>query len=67
MVVAAAMKTAAATVQARMTAMAAMALVTITLVTLVIAHFVTHNVINNAISCFAAVTIAFVCVQQRGW
>jgi hypothetical protein len=42
-VVAAAMKTAAATVEARTTAMAAMALVTIAPVALAIAHFIVES------------------------
>jgi hypothetical protein len=49
-VAAAAFKTAAATVEARMMATAAMALVTIALVALAITHFVTRNGIDNAIA-----------------
>ena len=66
MVAAAAFKTAAATVEARMTATAATAataattLVLIALVALAIAHFVTHNVFANAIVRVVAVAIAFV-------
>ncbi len=48
---AAAMKMAAATAEARMAVMAAMALVTIPLVALAIAHFATCTVIANAIAC----------------
>ncbi len=60
------MKTAAATVEARMTAMAATALVTIALVALTVAHFITCYVLANAIAHFVAITIAFASMQQRG-
>jgi hypothetical protein len=56
------MKTAAATVEARTTAMVATALVTIALVALAIAHFVRCNVVANAIACVVAIAIAFVSV-----
>jgi hypothetical protein len=65
-VAAAAMKTAAVTAEARTTAMVATALVTIVLVALAIAHFVTRNVVANAIAHVVAVAIAFVSMQQRG-
>ncbi len=64
MVAAAAMKTAAVTAEARTTATAAMALVTITLVALTIAHFVTCNIVANAIARVVAVAIGFVSVQR---
>ena len=57
---------AVATVEARTTATVAMALVTIALVALAIAHFVSRNVVANTITCVVAIAIAFVCVQQRG-
>jgi hypothetical protein len=60
------MKTAAATAEARTTAMAAKALVTITLAALAKAHFVSRNVVANAIACVVAVAIACVSVGQRG-
>jgi hypothetical protein len=63
-VAAAAMKTAAVTAEARTTATAAMALVTITLVALTIAHFVTCNIVANAIARVVAVAIGFVSVQR---
>jgi hypothetical protein len=49
-----------------MTAMAATALVTIALVALAITHFVTCNVIANAIARVVGIAIAFVSVQRRG-
>jgi hypothetical protein len=58
-VAAAAMKTASTTAEARMTATVAMALMTITLVALTIAYFVTRNVFANAIARVVAVAIAF--------
>ncbi len=51
---------AAATAEARTTAMAATALVRITLVALVITHFITCNVAANDIAYVVAVAIAFV-------
>jgi hypothetical protein len=57
---AAAFKTAAATAEARMTGTAATALVTIALVPLAIAHFVTRNVIANAIARVVTIAISFV-------
>jgi hypothetical protein len=59
---AAAMKTAALTAETRMTAMAAMALVTIALFTLTIPYFVTRHVIANAITRVVAIAIEFVSV-----
>jgi hypothetical protein len=44
----------------------ATALVMIALVALAIAHFVTSNIVANAITCVVAIAIAFVSVQQRG-
>jgi hypothetical protein len=38
----------------------------IALIALDIAHYVTHNVIANAIACVVAVAIVFVSMQQRG-
>jgi hypothetical protein len=46
--------------------MAAMALVKIALVAIAITHFVTRNVVANAIARVVAVAITFVSVQQRG-
>jgi hypothetical protein len=46
--------------------MAATALVTIAFVALAIAHFVTRNVVANAIARVVAITIPFVSMQQRG-
>ncbi len=63
MVAAAAIKMAAVTAEARMTATAAMALVTIPLVALAIAHFLTRNILANTIACVVTVAIAFVSVQ----
>jgi hypothetical protein len=60
------MKTAAATAEGRTTATAAMALVTIALVTLTIANFVTRHVVANAIIRVVAIVISFVSMQQRG-
>ncbi len=60
------MKSAAGTAEARMTAMAAMALVTIALVAIAIAHFVTCKVIASGITHVVAFAIAFVSVGQRG-
>ncbi len=57
---------AVATTEARMMATATKALVMIALVALPIAHFVSRNVVANAIACVVAVAIAFVSVQQRG-
>jgi hypothetical protein len=65
-VVAAAFKMVAATVEGRTMAMVATALVTIAFVALTIAHFVVRKVVANAITCFVAIAIAFVSVQQRG-
>jgi hypothetical protein len=68
-VAAAAMKTAAVTVEARTketVATAATALVMITLVTLAIAHFVARHVIIKAIAHVVTIAIAFVSMQQRG-
>ncbi len=47
-------------------AAAATVLVTIPLVALTIAHFITRHIVANAIIRVVAVTIAFVSVQQRG-
>jgi hypothetical protein len=66
MVAAAAFEMAAATAEARTTAMAATALVTIAFVALAIAHFLTRNVIANAITRVVAIAITFVSVRQRG-
>ncbi len=66
MVLAVAIKMAAAIAEARTMATAAKALVTIALATLAIAHFISRNVVANAIACVVAVPIAFVSVQQRG-
>ncbi len=63
MVVVAAMKTAAMTVEARTKATTAMALVKIALDTLNIAHFVARHVIANAITHVVAIAIAFVSMQ----
>ncbi len=63
MVAAAAMKTAAVTVEERMAATVPTALVTIALATLTIAFFVTRHVIANAIACFVTGAIPFVSVQ----
>jgi hypothetical protein len=41
-----------------------MALVTIALVALAITHFITHNIVANAIAHVFVVAIAFVSVQQ---
>jgi hypothetical protein len=60
------MKMAATTVEARTMARAATALVTISLVALTIAHFVTCNVVANAIACVVSIAVAFVSMQQRG-
>ncbi len=60
------MKMAAITAEARIMAMAAMALVMIALVALTIAHFITCNVVANAIARVVAISIAFVSMQQRG-
>ncbi len=57
------MKTAATTAEARMTATVPKALVTIALVSLDIAHFVTCNVVANAITHVVAIAIAFVSMQ----
>ncbi len=38
---------------------------TIALVALAIAHFITHHVVSDTITCVVAVAIAFVSVQQR--
>ncbi len=51
---------------ARTTVTVATVLVTIALVALAIAHFVTRNVVANAIACVVTIAIAFVSVQQRG-
>jgi hypothetical protein len=56
------MKMTAVTVEARTTAMAAMVLVTIALVALAIAHFVTCNVIANASTRVVNAAITFVSV-----
>jgi hypothetical protein len=60
------MKTAATTVEARTMVTVPTALVTITLVALAIAHFVTRNVVANAITHVVAIAIAFVSMQQGG-
>jgi hypothetical protein len=60
------MKTAAATAEARTMAMAATALVTIALVTLATAHFVTYNVVADAIARVVAIAIVFFSMQRRG-
>jgi hypothetical protein len=60
------MTMAAMTAEARMTTTAATTLVTIALVALAIAHFVTRHIFANAISRVVAITIIFVSVQQRG-
>jgi hypothetical protein len=65
-VAAAAIKTAAATVEAKMRATAAVALVMIALAALTIAFFVAHHVIANTIACVVPIAIAFVSVQQKG-
>jgi hypothetical protein len=65
-VAAAAFKMAAATAEARTPTMVAMALVAIAFVALPTAHFVTHNIVANAIARVVAITITFVRVQQRG-
>ncbi len=57
------MKTAAVTVEARNKATAATALVTIALVTLLIAHFVACHVISNATARVVAIAIAFFSMQ----
>jgi hypothetical protein len=59
------MKTAAATVESRTTGTVVMvlALVKIALVALAIAHFVTRNVVANAIARVVTVAIALVSVQ----
>jgi hypothetical protein len=57
---------AAATAEARTMATGAKALVTIALAALAIAHFVSHNIIANAIACVVAIAFAFVSEQQRG-
>ncbi len=62
MVAAAAIKTAATTAEARSMATMPTELVTIALVALAIAHFVTRNVIANAITHVVAIAIAFVCM-----
>ncbi len=62
----AAMKTAAATAEARTMVMAAKALVTIALAALAISHFVSRNNVANANACVVAVAITFVSVLQRG-
>jgi hypothetical protein len=59
-VVAAAMKTAAATAEARTMATAATALMMIALATLAIALFIARHVVANAITCVVAFAIAFV-------
>ncbi len=59
-VAAAAMKMAATTVEARKTVTVPTALVTIALVALAIAHFVSCNVVANAITHVVAIAIAFV-------
>jgi hypothetical protein len=60
------MKTAATTVEARMTALVPTALVTIALVALPIAHFVTRNVIATTITHVVAIAITFVSMHGRG-
>ena len=57
------MKMAAATVEGRTKATAATALVTITLVTLAITHFVARHVVANAIARVVAIATAFVSMQ----
>jgi hypothetical protein len=57
------MKTAAATVEARTMVTVATVLVMIALVALAIAHFVTRNIVANAIARVVAVAFAFVSVQ----
>ncbi len=66
MVSAAAMKMAAATAEVRTMVTAAMALMTITFVALAITHFITHDVVANAIALVVAIAIAFISMQQRG-
>ncbi len=53
------MKMAAVRAEARTTAMAAMALVTIALVALAIAHFVTRHIVANTNARVVAIAIAF--------
>jgi hypothetical protein len=60
---AAAMKMAATTADARMMVTVPTALVTIALAALAIAHFVTRNVVANAITHVVAIAIAFVSMQ----
>jgi hypothetical protein len=57
------MNIAAAIAEVRMTAMVATTLVTIALVALTISHFVTRNIVANAITCVVAVAIAFGSMQ----
>jgi hypothetical protein len=57
---AAVMKMAAATAEARTTATAPMALVTIVLAAIHIAFFVTHHLVAYPIACVVTVAIAFV-------
>jgi hypothetical protein len=64
-VAAAAMKMAATTVEARMMVTVPTALVTIALVALAIAHFVTRNIVANAITHVVAIAIKFISMQQR--
>jgi hypothetical protein len=59
------MKTAATTAEARTMATVPTALVTIALVALAIVHFVTRNVVANAITHVFAIAIAFVSMQRR--
>ncbi len=59
------MKMAATTVEARMMVTVPTALVTIALVALAIAHFVTRNIVANAITHVVAIAIKFISMQQR--
>ncbi len=63
---AAAIKMAAVTAEARTMATVAKASVMIALAALAISHFVSRNVVANAIACFVAVAIVFVCVCVSG-
>jgi hypothetical protein len=62
-VAAAAFKMVAVTAEVRTTAMAAMALVMITLIALAVAPFITRIFLANAIACIDAIAIAFISLQ----